>query len=112
VSSETTDQESNMTCRPVQDVWFVRRAAIAFLAFLALANASTCIEFRYSRSAGAAILCVNIVVMLLGMAFVSKVKRNSSGAPLDSYMISIVVGPFIAWGLDVLIMQGGRFFYH
>jgi hypothetical protein len=90
----------------------VRFAALAFVVGLSIANIGTCYLFRYSRNAGGAILDLNILAVVLGITCLPTFKRVSGRAPLDSYAITVIVGPTMAWGIDVFIMQGGRFFYH
>jgi hypothetical protein len=88
-------------------VWFVRLAAISFLAFLALANAAAVAEFQHHlRAAGPAIVLGNFSALMMGLACISTVERVSRGAPLDSYAIAVVVGPFLAWVIDVLVING------
>jgi hypothetical protein len=96
--------------RPTPDVWFVRGAALVFTATLAMANAGAVVEFHSSlRAVGQLIILLNLAALVSGLACLGWVKRRSGGAPLDSYAIAVVGGPFLAWGLDVVIIQWRTF---
>jgi hypothetical protein len=84
----------------------VFRAALTFTAILLLINAITVVPVHsHLRAAGPAIIFVNFLALVSGLALVGWVKRRSGGAPLDSYALAVVGGPLLAWGLDVVIIQ-------
>jgi hypothetical protein len=110
MSSERSHAESGVQSPPTESVRVVRIAAISFTAILALANLATVAVFGpHLRAAGPAIILVNLGLIVLGMACVPTVQRISAGAPLDCYAIAVVGGPFLAWGLDVVIIQWRTF---
>jgi hypothetical protein len=107
----SSDADNNRKAEPpTPDVWFVRGAALVFTATLGLANAAVVVELHSSlRAAGQLIILLNLAALVSGLACLGWVKRRSGGAPLDSYAIAVVGGPFLAWGLDVVIIQAWVF---
>jgi hypothetical protein len=104
MSREVVEPDSTATSRPVPDVWVVRLAALVFISVLALANASLVKWGPHSRSGGEALMIINVLAMVLGLAGMSTVKRISRGAILDSYVIAVVFGPPAVWAYDGVIM--------
>src|SRR5215217_5848002 len=84
----------------------VRRAALTVTAALLLLNAAAVVWLHSDlRAAGPGVILVNLLALVTGLALVGRVERRSGGAPLDSYALAVVGGPFLMWGLDVLIIQ-------
>jgi hypothetical protein len=81
-------------------------SALAFTAILLLVNAATVVSGHSNlRAVGQAIIFVNFLALVSGLALAGWVKRRSAGAPMDSFALAVVGGPFLAWGLDVVIIQ-------